>query len=294
MDQSTRLRELIASEGTLYIPGAYSAISAKLIEQAGFPACYMTGLGTSLAILGKPDCGFITMTEMLQTARHIVNAISIPLIADCDDGYGNAVNTMRAVREYIQAGVAAVHIEDEFLPRRSQKGSGKSLVSTQEACGKIKAADQIRRDMNPDFLLIARTDARHIQDSLDEAIARANSYLEAGADMAFVNKPVDLDEVKRITEEVQGPLFYNQTGVSPRLTIDEMREFGISIAIDSTMPLRVMLSSVGDYLTALRERGPIVEKEAFNRLKDHPLSDTQKIAGIEQIRRWEKEFLPTE
>ena len=219
MRATTRLRQLLASGPTLFVPGCYNALSARILEAAGFPAVYMTGYGTSLALLGMPDAGLATMTEMHLNARYIANAVVVPVIADADNGYGNAVNVIRAVREYIQTGVAAIHLEDQVVPKRCGHVAGRQVIPLEEAVGKYRAADMVRRDLDPDFVLIARTDARGAHGgSLDEAIRRANAYLEAGADLAFVEGPTSVDEVRRICREVAGPVFYNMTGVSPRLS----------------------------------------------------------------------------
>src|SRR5688572_23214071 len=178
MRASTKLRELLRTKKTIIAPGCYNAMSAKVLETVGFDAIYMTGYGTSLSLLGMPDAGLATMGEMQLNARYIANAVSTPVIADSDNGYGNAINVVRTVREYIQTGVAAIHLEDQILPKRCGHVAGRRVVSFDEAVGKIRAADKVRRDNDPDFVLIARTDARGaVGGSLDEAIKRANAYL---------------------------------------------------------------------------------------------------------------------
>src|SRR5262245_33708451 len=177
MRATTRLRQLL-TETPLLVPGCYDAMSAKVLERAGFPAVYMTGYGTSLALLGMPDAGLATMTEMHLNARYVANAVRIPVIADADNGYGNAINVIRTVREYAQTGVAAIHLEDQVIPKRCGHVAGRRVISTEEAVGKIRAADRARREVDPDFVVIARTDARGAhQGSLDDAIRRANAYL---------------------------------------------------------------------------------------------------------------------
>src|SRR5262249_37163523 len=224
---TTRLRELLRTGTPLVVPGCYNALSAKVLAAVGFPVLYMTGYGTSLSRLGMPDAGLATMTEMHWNARCIANAVPVPLIADADNGYGNAINVIRTVREYIQTGVAGIHIEDQVLPKRCGHVAGRRVVPLAEAVGKYRAATRARDELDADFVLIARTDARGAHGgNLDEAIRRANAYLEAGADMAFVEGPTDLDEVRRICREVKGPIFYNQTGISPRLSTAEMQELG--------------------------------------------------------------------
>src|SRR5262245_27676981 len=158
MRATTRLRQLLR-ETPLLVPGCYDALSARVLERTGFPAVYMTGYGTSLALLGLPDAGLATMSEMHLNARYIANAVAVPVISDADNGYGNAVNVIRTVREYIQTGVAGIHIEDQVIPKRCGHVAGRRVIPL-EAVGKYRAADAVRRDLDPDFVLIARTDAR--------------------------------------------------------------------------------------------------------------------------------------
>jgi len=291
---TTRLRELLKST-PLVVPGCYDALSAKVLERTGFPAVYMTGYGTSLALLGLPDAGLATMSEMHLNARYIANAVAVPVIADADNGYGNAINVMRTVREYIQTGVAGIHIEDQAIPKRCGHVAGRRVIPIEEAVGKYRAAAAVRRDLDPDFVLIARTDARGAHGgSLDEAIRRANAYLEAGADLAFVEGPTSVDEIQRVCREVRGPVFYNQTGVSPRLTPDQMKELEIAVTILPGATLRVALQAIWDFAAALRAEGPAAEARFAERFKDHPVGDLHTFAGFDQIRAWEAEYLPPE
>jgi 2-methylisocitrate lyase-like PEP mutase family enzyme len=292
---TTRLRELLASKTPLLVPGCYNALSAKILERAGFPAVYMTGYGTSLSLLGMPDAGLATMTEMHLNARYIANAIAQPVIADADNGYGNAINVIRTVREYIQTGVAAIHIEDQVIPKRCGHVAGRRVIPIDEAVGKYRAAAEARRELDPDFVIVARTDARGAHGgSLDEAIARANAYLAAGADMAFVEGPTSVDEVRRICREVKGPVFYNQTGISPRFSMAELRDLGIAIAILPGALLRLTIQTLYDFAVALRERGPEAEADFAERFRGHPLGDVHTFAGFDEVRRWEEAFLPAE
>jgi 2-methylisocitrate lyase-like PEP mutase family enzyme len=294
MRATTRLRQLLRTT-PLLVPGCYDALSARVLERTGFPAVYMTGYGTSLALLGLPDAGLATMSEMHLNARYIANAVSVPVIADADNGYGNAINVIRTVREYIQTGVAGIHIEDQAIPKRCGHVAGRRVIPLEEAVGKYRAADAVRRDLDPDFVLIARTDARGAHGgSLDEAIRRANAYLDAGADMAFVEGPTSLAEVQRVCREVRGPVFYNQTGVSPRLTPAQMEELGIAVTILPGATLRVALQAIWDFATALRAEGPVAEARFADGFREHPVGDLHTFAGFDQIRAWETEYLPLE
>ncbi len=289
---STRLRALIARGPTLYVPGCYNAMSAKVLEGAGFDAIYMTGYGTSLSMTGLPDVGLATMSEMVANARYIAGAVRIPLIADADTGFGNAINMIRTVREYIGAGVAGIHIEDQVSPKRCGHVAGRLVIPLEEAVGKIRAAADTRAEFDPDFVLIARTDARGASGgSLDDAIQRANAYLAAGADLAFIEGPTSADEVKRLCAEVKGPVFYNMTGVSPRFSIDEMRALGIAVCISPNAMLRSALAAMHDLARDMKAEGPAAETRFMEGFRQHPLGDLHTFAGFDQVRAWEREYL---
>jgi len=226
---TTRLRQLLAGPHTVLAPGVYDAIGARLAQQAGFEALYMTGAGVS-ASLGYPDYGLVTMSEMVERAGVIARAAGVPLVADADTGYGNELNVTRTVRDYEQRGVAALHIEDQVSPKRCGHLDGKVLVGVDEFVSKIRAAVAARQD--PDFVIIARTDARAVE-GLDSAIARANAALAAGADMAFVESPISLDEVAAIPQRVHGPCLLNlvQGGRTPVADLDEVQRLGYKLAI---------------------------------------------------------------
>ncbi len=292
---STRLRELIARGPTLYVPGCYNAMSAKVLEQAGFDAIYMTGYGTSLSLTGLPDVGLATMTEMVANARYIASAVRIPLVADADTGFGNAINVIRTIREYVGAGVAGLHMEDQVSPKRCGHVAGRLVIPVEEAVGKIRAAADTRNEIDPDFVLIARTDARGAHGgSLDDAIARVNAYLAAGADLGFIEGPTSVEEVKRICREVKGPVFYNMTGVSPRFTMDELRGLGIAMCISPNAMLRSALAAMHDLAAQMRAEGPAAETRFMEGFRKHPLGDLHTFAGFDQVRAWKREYLGEE
>jgi 2-methylisocitrate lyase-like PEP mutase family enzyme len=292
---TTRLRALIARGPTLYVPGCYNAMSARVLEAAGFEAIYMTGYGTSLSLTGLPDVGLTTGTEMAMNARYIASAVKVPLIADADTGFGNAINVMRTVREYIGAGVAGLHLEDQVSPKRCGHVAGRVVISLEEAVGKVRAAADARNALDPDFVLIARSDARGASGgSLDEAIRRVNAYLAAGADLAFVEGPTSREEVERIRREVKGPVFYNMTGVSPRYTMEEMRSLGIAVCISPNAMLRTALAAMHDLAAQMKAEGPVAETRFMESFRRHPLGDLHTFAGFDQVRAWEREYLGEE
>src|SRR5215218_8894497 len=194
MSAATQFRRQLKQDGMVVAPGAYDCFTARMVEQAGFSAVYMTGAGTA-ATLGYPDFGLVTMSEMVANAGRIATAVGVPVIADADTGYGNELNTVRTVRAYEAAGVAGIHIEDQGFPKKCGHLEDKEIVPREDWLAKIRAAAQSRR--SPDFTVIARTDAR-ASAGLDEAIGRANAAIEAGADMAFVEAPQTLEEVAAV------------------------------------------------------------------------------------------------
>lgn len=224
------LRRLLADGDVFFVPGVYDGLSAHLTQRAGFKAAYMTGAGTAASLIGKPDLGLTTLTEMAGHAGRLASAIEIPLIADADTGYGNALNVYRTVQEYERAGVAALHLEDQVFPKRCGHLEGKQVISTSEFIAKIRAAVDARVD--PEMVIIARTDAR-APHGFDEAIDRANRYAEAGADVIFVEAPQTMDEIERVPKEVAAPTMFNLVarGKTPRIAPERLREVGYAFVI---------------------------------------------------------------
>jgi len=292
---TTRLRALLKEPAPLILPGCFNAMSARILEHAGFPALYMSGYGTSLNLLGLPDAGLITLTEMALNAKLIASAVRAPLIADADTGFGNAINVVRTVEEYIRAGVAGMHLEDQVAPKRCGHVAGREVVARDEAVLKIRAACQTRDALDPDFVIIARTDARGAHGgSMEEAITRANAFLDAGADLAFVEGPKDKEEVAHICQAVKGPVFYNMTGISPRFTAEEMAAIGIRACILPGAAMRATIMAIHDFATTLKAEGPMAEAAYDARFKQHPMGNLHGFAGFDRIREMEAEFLPAE
>jgi methylisocitrate lyase len=250
---SRSLRELI-SERTVVLPGAFNAITARLAEKMGFEAVYISGAGVTNSLTAMPDVGLITLTEMAQQARYICNAVSIPCIADADTGYGETLNVARAVSEFEAAGLAGIHLEDQVSPKRCGHLDGKQIIPPDDMARKIAAAVASRSD--PDFLLIARTDARAMN-GLDDAVHRANLYLEAGADAIFPEALQSADEFSEFAKRVKAPLLANMTefGKSPLLTVDELGNLGYRMVIFPMTQFRVMMNAAAAVLDEIKEKG---------------------------------------
>src|SRR3954452_15172925 len=253
MPETTTLRELLAGSEPVLAPGAYDALSARLAEQEGFDAVYMTGFGASASLLGRPDVGLLSFGEMVDQARRLVQAVDVPVIADADDGYGNHLNVRRTIREYEAAGVAALHIEDQVAPKRCGHLAGKQVIPAAEMVEKVRAAVDARRDM----LIIARTDARAVE-GLDAALARARAYRDAGADGLFVEAPENEAEVEAVAAAFPDtPLLFNWAdgGRTPPLPLDRIRELGFSLVLFPVTAVFAATRAVRDAFTELRERG---------------------------------------
>jgi 2-methylisocitrate lyase-like PEP mutase family enzyme len=261
MSQASRFRELLHRDGMVVAPGAYDCITAKLIAQAGFDAVYMTGAGTA-ATLGYPDFGLVTMSEMVSNARRIAAAIDLPVIADADTGYGNELNVYRTVREYEASGVAGIHIEDQGFPKKCGHLDDKEIVPREDWLAKIRAAAAARRA--PDFTIIARTDARAVL-GFDEAVARGNAALAAGADMVFLEAPQTLDEVAAVPRLVKGPCLLNvvRGGKTPDLDLNDAERMGYRLAIVPGLLIKNVIGICEQALAALKaeHRHPALVKE---------------------------------
>ena len=238
MKTTTTLRQLLRQPGIIVAPGAYDCLTAKIIEREGFPVVYMTGAGTAVTRVGKPDLGFASLTEMLANASAIASTIRVPLIADADTGYGGALNVYRTIQEYEKAGVAALHIEDQAFPKRCGHLDGKEVVPLTEMVVKLRAACDARTD--EDLVIIARTDALAVT-GLDDTLRRCAAYAAAGADVLFVEALRTQEEIDRVRREVDVPLLYNfvEHGKSPLLPVSQLEALGFKIVI---FPGSLMLS----------------------------------------------------
>jgi carboxyvinyl-carboxyphosphonate phosphorylmutase len=249
------LATALADREPLVVPGCYDALGARLIEQAGFDAVYMTGFGTTASLLGRPDVGLLGMSEMVDNARRIAAAVSLPVVADADTGYGNALNVIRTVGTYERAGIAGIHIEDQVTPKKCGHMENKTVIDADAMTAKIRAALAARE--NDDFVLITRTDAR-APHGLDEAIRRAHAFIEAGADVLFVEALQDEDEIARVAAEFAGlPLLFNwaEGGKTPPLSYDDIAELGFAVII---MPIGTLLAAAAamqSFLARLKQTG---------------------------------------
>jgi 2-methylisocitrate lyase-like PEP mutase family enzyme len=248
------IKALLRGRELIIAPGAYDCITARLIAQAGFPAVYMSGAGTAAAA-GFPDYGLVTMTEMAENARRIAAVAGVPLIADADTGYGNELNVTRTVREFERAGVAAIHLEDQEFPKRCGHLDEKRIVDRESFLSKIRAAVAARRD--PEFAIIARTDARAVVD-FEEAVSRANGALAAGADLAFVEAPQTLEEIAAIPKRVRGPCLLNWIagGKTPLVDLGTVAQLGYRLAIAPGLLLSRVVLACDAALAALKPGGP--------------------------------------
>ncbi len=298
-----KMRSVMREKEYLVTPGVAQAMHAMVVEKVGFDYVYMTGYGTSLTHFGVPDVGLLTETEMVTNARNIARAVNIPVIADADTGFGNAINVIKTVEDYEAAGVAGIHIEDQVSPKRCGHLAGKMIIPMEEAAGKIKAAVDAKKDR--DFIVIARTDAvAAVGGGFDEALKRGKEYARAGADMVFCEFPgPEIEGPKKFAQEIHRefpdlPLFFNYSSSfqwhnSP-VTFRDISRIGYKVIIVSLACMRVSLQAVWDYAADLRARSEVAEKEFEKRLKGHPTEDFNRFAGFPKVKALEAKYLPGE
>ncbi|HAA92001.1 MAG TPA: carboxyvinyl-carboxyphosphonate phosphorylmutase, partial [Rhodospirillaceae bacterium] len=292
---SRKLRELVAEPGILVKPGAYNALSAKVIEAAGFQCCGISGYAVSVSLLGKPDVGFLTANELAMMTHYVTSAVNIPVLVDVDTGFGNAINVMRTTEDFIKAGAAAIHMEDQVAPKRCGHVAGKEVIPIEEAVGKYRAAAKVRDELDPDFLLLARTDARGVAGgTLEDVITRAKAYVDAGADMIFPEGLVSEEEIARVCEEVPAPVHYNRTGVSPMVSKDKLEGYGVKMVSNATGALRITARAMWDYMHGFADRDVDFVNEFLAEGKGHPTGDLHAFVGFSDIKALEEEYLPSE
>jgi methylisocitrate lyase len=283
--KTKRLRELLNKPGIISTPGAYDVWSARLVEQAGFPAVYMTGYGAAVSVIGQPDIGLITMTEMAIHAKNIASAVDIPLIADADNGYGGVLNVIRTVQEYERGGVAAIQLEDQVFPKRCGHMEGKELIPVEEMIAKVRAAVHARKC--EDLVIIARTDARAVN-GFDDAVQRSLAYADAGADVIFFEAPQSVEEMREVARTIPKPLLANmvEKGKTPLLSKEELEKLGYKIVIHPASLLYAATKSVIKLLQSLKKDGStencLEEMVAF--------SEFYGMVGVPAARELEKSF----
>jgi carboxyvinyl-carboxyphosphonate phosphorylmutase len=288
MRATTKFRQLLNEPGIIMAPGAYDCVTAKLIETAGFPAVYMTGAGTSVARLGYPDLALATMTEMLDNAGAIASTVEAPVIADADTGYGGVLNVRRTVRQYERSGVAALHLEDQDFPKRCGHLDDKRVIPVDDMVQKIHAAVDARTD--DDFTIIVRTDAIAVT-GWEDAMERCEQYVEAGADVLFVEALRTPEQIEQAGRELSVPLLYNyvETGKSPLLPASELEKYGFKIVIYPASGLLSAMHAVRQTLATLKQQG------TTSHLLDNmdSLQDCFEAVGLSEMLEEDARFAPS-
>jgi 2-methylisocitrate lyase-like PEP mutase family enzyme len=287
MNKCKDFQSLLRAPESFILPGAYDAMSAKLIEETGFKAIYATGAGISNAQLGWADVGLTSLKEVVDIVARMADVTNIPIVVDGDTGFGNAINVIRTVKEFERAGVAAIQMEDQVSPKKCGHFNGKEVISKEEMVGKIKAALDARKDEN--LAIMARTDAIAVN-GVEDAIDRAFAYYEAGADIIFVEAPNTVEELKQITSSLKGiPQVINlvEGGKTPLISLKEAEEIGFKIMLCANTALRSAIKGITESLRILKEEG-----SQENLL---PLictwEERQSLFNLKQIKEWEKKYL---
>ncbi|HPP14999.1 MAG TPA: oxaloacetate decarboxylase [Acetomicrobium flavidum] len=291
MKKSTLLKNMIAERKALVCPGAHDVISAKLIERAGFRACQVSGFGLSASYLGLPDMAFLSFSEALDFSKNIIDAVEVPVMVDADTGFGNAINAMRVTEEFIKIGAAGMNIEDQVFPKRCGHLEGKQIIPMEEMVLKIKACIEVKKQLDPDFVINARTDAIAVS-GVDEAIRRGNAYADAGADLIFIEAPRTKEDIKRLTREIQAPISINlfdavSGGKTPLISIDELREMGVARISIPVGPLFAAIRGMINYLDVI--------KDGIAEGRDDlvvPFAEFKELIGFNKYRDLEKKYLP--
>lgn len=285
-----QLRRLLAEPGIHIMPGVYDALSARLAEQVGFRVLNIGGAMVANAMLGLPDVGLATLTEMVEQIRRVTAATTVPSIADADTGYGNAVNVVRTVREYEAAGAAGLYMEDQVFPKKCGHFEGKAVIETAEMVGKIEAATSARRD--DDFVLVIRTDARAVE-GFDAAVARARAYVKAGADMIFFEAPRSLDELRRIPHLIEAPVLANMItggGMTPLIDAAELGEMGYKLVNFGAASQQAAMKAVLELYEELMATGTTAR--CLDRVL--PFDERQRRLGLADVRALEERFAAAE
>lgn len=293
MKKTSLLRKYILERNALVCPGAHDVISAKLIEQSGFKALQVSGFGLSASYLGLPDMAFIGFSDVVHFTKNIVDAVNVPVMADADTGYGNSINAMYVTREFIRAGAAGMNIEDQVFPKRCGHLEGKQIIPLEEMVLKIKACTEARNEIDPDFVVNARTDAIAVA-GVDEAIRRGNAYAEAGADLIFVEAPRSVEQIEQIVKEIKAPVSVNLMdavvgGKTPLVSIDTLRKLGVARVSIPVGPLFAAVRGMREYLDAIR--GDRIAEGRTDLVV--PFAEFKSLVGFDAFRDLERRYLPT-
>lgn len=294
MKKTTKLKELFEREKIFVLPGGGCALHAKIAEAVGFEAAYMSGMNVCATIHGVPDAGLLTMTEMVENAKRMADAVDIPLLADADQGFGNAINVRRTVQEYIKAGVAGIHIEDQVAPKRCGFVQGKELVSIEEASGKFKAAVDAKMELDPDFVIIARCDARIAHNGgLEEVIKRLQAYKQFGVDVVYFEGPLTLNEITTVRNAVEGPLIATTIEMRPLPSLEEQQELGVSACLIPSLIARSGYYASWNDAVDFMNRGMAAYDDILENNKENPLFEFKlfDFLGFPKIKEYEKKYI---
>jgi methylisocitrate lyase len=277
MEKPKVVRDALARQGQLIMPGVYDALSAKIAARAGFEVIFITGYSLSATLLGEPDFGVLTQTEVVEAARRICSVVDTPVIVDADTGYGNAINVIRTVEDLLRAGAAGMFLEDQVWPKRCGHMKGKQVIPLDEQLKKLRAAVEAKAEQ--DFFIVARTDSRQAL-GLDEAIKRGIAFKEAGADAVFIEAPESKDEMAEISRHVPGPLVANmlERGVTPLMGPKELKELGFELIVWPLAPLYSVAQSLTDVYSTLRRDGSTLA--ILDRLM--PFNEFNDIVGLDE------------
>ena len=278
MTKAQKIRDAIKGKGVVVMPGVYDCLSAKIASRAGFEVIFITGYSVSATLLGEPDFGLLTQTELLSASQRICSVTDLPVIVDSDTGYGNAVNVIRTVKELIRGGAAGMFLEDQVWPKRCGHMKGKQVIPLEEYLKKLSAAIEARRNKD-DLYIVARTDARQAL-GLTEAIRRGQAFKEAGADAVFIEAPQTKEEMREIGRSVSGPLVANmiERGVTPLMGPEELRDLGFELIVWPLGPLYASARALQEIYTTLRRTG--TTREIMERLI--PFEEFHEIIGLEE------------
>lgn len=292
MKKTTLLKDMINEKKALVCPGAHDAISAKLIEEAGFKAMQISGFGLSASYLGLPDMAFLSFTDMLDFSRNIIQTVNVPVIVDADTGFGNAISAMRVTEQFILAGAAGMNIEDQVFPKRCGHMEGKKIIPLEEMVMKIQACKDTKDSIDPDFVINARTDAIAVN-GVEEAVRRGNAYAEAGADLIFVEAPRSKDDIRKVVKEIDCPVSINLFdavvgGKTPVISIDELREMGVGRVSIPVGPLFAAVKGIREYLKAIKDDQVAPGRTDLVCL----FEEFKSVVGYDDYRGLEKKYLP--